>query len=66
MAETQSKVVFVVAHDGGYEGHSEPLKAFATEALARLWVEAANHHGGGFQYYPMEVISPDDLNPLPQ
>lgn len=61
MDEPKPKVVFVVAHDGGCEGHSEPIKAFATEALARMWVEAANRHSGGFQYYPLDVITPEDL-----
>ena len=65
MGEPMSKVVFVVAHDGGCEGHGVPLKAFATEALAKMWTEAANTHSGGFKYYPMDLISPDDLAAIP-
>lgn len=34
--------VYVVAHDGGCEGHSEPLAAFATRALADIFVAGAD------------------------
>jgi len=65
MDEKPMKIVFVAAHDGGYEGHGLPLKAFVTEALAKLWVEAANTHSSGFKYYPVDLISADALLGLP-
>lgn len=35
------KTVYVVAHDGGCEGYSEPLAAFETPELAEIFLAGA-------------------------
>lgn len=37
----EQKRVYVVAHDGGYEGYSEPLAVFATPQLAQIFLDGA-------------------------
>lgn len=39
------KEIWVVAHDGGCEGHSLPYLAFEDRETAHRWVRA---HGGSF------------------
>ncbi len=36
--------IFVLAHDGGYEGHSPPVQAFTDEAVARSALALLSAH----------------------
>lgn len=57
--------VYIVTHNGGCEGYSEPLTAFDSAALAGLYVEAANRLSGGFEFKRLKVVTADSLKPDP-
>lgn len=60
----EPRVVYVVAHDGGCEGYSKPLRAFATEQLAIIFKDGADAaYTAGMTIFPLEVIDVLPTNP---
>lgn len=57
---TQKQSVFVVCQDFGLEGFGPPIRAFATEALAQVFVDGGSQVGGKLTWYCLALTTVAD------
>jgi hypothetical protein len=61
------KMVFVVCRDGHSEGYSEPLEAFETETLAKLYAKgSADGYGSSLKVFCLFVHEASDFARVPE